>query len=271
MVGEFSWTTSFNIAANRNNIVDLVGQVIEGGDYNRAFDGSPIGVFFTVEFAGADPSNGDAIWYLNTADDAAVAAANPGTVFEHNGRFVSSDYSLAERKVVGDPNPDFIGGFNNTFSYKGFDLNVLFQFVTGNQIHNAGGLYMSASYDWFDNQTADQMNGWTPENTNTDIPEARFAWGNGTQDSDRWMEDGDFIRLKTVSLAYILPRSFLSRVGINSARIYFTGQNLITWTKYSGWDPEVNTDFLASNIGLGNDFYAAPQARTLMAGINLGF
>lgn len=270
-VGEFSWSTSFNIAANDNEITNLQGQVITGGDYNQAREGFPIGVFYTVEFAGANPANGDAIWYLNTADDAAVAAANPGSVFELDGRYVTSDYSLAERKVLGNPNPDFIGGFNNTFSYKGFDLNVLFQFVYGNEIHNAGGLYMSASFDWFDNQTADQLDGWTPENTNTDVPEARFVWGNGTQDSDRWIEDGSFIRLKTVNLAYNVPRELTSRIGINSLRLYVTGQNLITWTKYSGWDPEVNTDFLAGNIGLGNDFYAAPQARTIMAGINLGF
>ena len=285
---DFSWSTSFNIARNQNKITNIQGQVIEGGDYNRAVEGQPIGVFYTVQFAGANPMNGDAIWFLNT--DPNQADIDAGTVFEHKGRFVTSDYSLAERVIVGDPNPDYIGGLTNNFSYKNFDLSVLLQFVTGNQIHNAGGLYMSASFDWFDNQTTDQLDGWTPSydangvevpyndptvatvgNYDTMVPEARMAWGNGTQDSDRWIEDGDFLRLKNVTLSYNVPRKFMQSIGMRTARLYVTGQNLLTWTKYSGWDPEVNTDFLASNIGLGNDFYAAPQARTIIGGITLGF
>lgn len=273
-VGEFSWRTSFNFARNINKVTNLDGQIIEGGDFNRAQEGSPVGVFFGAEFAGADPRNGDALWFWNNDAWDGNAGSLPNGVFlldRFGNKPVTNNFGAANRIVLGDPNPDFIGGLTNQFSYKGFDLNILLQYQYGNDIHNAAGNFMSASFDFFDNQTTDQLDFWTPDNPNTDVPEARFISGNGTQLSSRWLEDGSFIRLKTVTLAYSLPRSILSQVGMNSLRVYATGQNLITWTSYSGWDPEVNTDFLASNIGLGNDFYAAPQARTILFGINLGF
>jgi TonB-linked SusC/RagA family outer membrane protein len=278
MVGEFEWKTTFNIARNRNKITDLAGNVILGGTMNQAREGQPIGVFYTVEFAGANPANGDAVFYVNAPNENDVdflAAVAAGDIFKVDGRFgdryITADYSLTNRVVVGDPNPDYVGGIANSFKYKGFDLDVLFQFVRGNDIYNGGGLFMSASYDWFDNQTSDQKNSWTPENTNTNVPEARFLGGNGTQESSRWIEDGSFVRLKTVTFGYNASRKFAQRLGFNTLRVYATGQNLITWTKYTGWDPEVNADHLATNIGLGNDFYSAPQARTLLMGLNIGF
>ncbi len=85
------------------------------------------------------------------------------------------------------------------------------------------------------------------------------------------MQDGSYLRLKTATLSYTLPTSLTNRAKLDRVRLYVTGQNLLTFTKYTGWDPEVNTDYLAGNIGLGNDFYSAPQAKTIIVGINLGF
>jgi TonB-linked SusC/RagA family outer membrane protein len=275
LTGAFSWKTTFNIGRNQNKITNIQGQILNGGFVNQAREGYPIGSFYTVEFAGANPDNGDAIWYVNAEDESSAAfqalVAN-GSVFQYKGRYVTANYALANRKVVGNPNPLYQGGITNTFSYKGFDLSVLFQFVRDFDIYNGGGVYMSANYEWLDNQTLDQQNAWTPSNTNTMVPQARFADApNGSQRSSRYLEDGSFWRLKTLSLGYNISRKWTQRLGVNSLRVYATGQNLITWTKYSGWDPEVNTDFLAGNIGLGNDFYSAPQARTWLAGINVGF
>lgn len=268
LVGELSWSTSFNFARNINQLTDLAGQVIEGGFISRAIEGEPIGVFFAQEFAGVDPDNGDALYYLNTVNlDGSI------------NRETTNDYGAAERVVVGDPNPDFIGGIGNTLSYKGLDMYFLFNFVQGNDIYNGGGRFQSASGDWFDNQTIDQLNGWTDSNRNTDIPEARFAGGNGTGHSSRWISEGSYVRLKTTTLGYTLPSNITERVKLQKVRVYVSGQNLLTFTDYDGWDPEVNTDFLtgdnladnSGNISQGNDFYAAPQARTITFGVNIGF
>ena len=164
-----------------------------------------------------------------------------------------------------------IYGFNANASYKGFDLNILFQGVAGNKIYNAGGLFMSANGRYEDTSTRDQLARWQKPGDITMIPQARIYRNNGAQASSRWLEDGSYLRLKTVTLGYNFLPSLLSRLSLTSLRLYVTGQNLLTFTKYTGWDPEVNTDFLASNVFLGNDFYAAPQPKNLIFGVKVGF
>ncbi len=259
-VGNFEWSTSLNFARNLNKITDLQGQVIEGGFVNRAVEGEPIGVFFAPEYAGVDPDNGDALYYLNTQN-------TDGSL----DRGTTNDVNLAQRVVIGDPNPDFIGGITNNFAYKGIELSVFFQGVFGNQIYNGGGKFQSANGDYFDNQTKKQMNRWQNPGDITDIPQARLYEGNGTAESSRYLSDGTYVRLKTVTLGYNFPASLVERLNLTKFRIYASGQNLLTFTDYEGWDPEVNTDYLAGNISQGNDFYSPPQARTITFGINLGF
>ncbi len=258
---DFEWNTSFNIARNRNRVKALDGdqELIDSGSsrwLNVVKVGESIGVFYGREFAGADPDNGDALWYLNT----------PGSERE-----TTNDFNAAARVVLGDPNPDWIGGLTNNFRFKDFDLSILLQFVTGNQIYNGGGGFQSANGDWFDNQTRDQLNRWQQPGDITMVPQARLAYGNGVQASSRYLEDGDYLRLKNVTLGYNVPSSVLEKANLRSLRIYMTGINLATFTNYSGWDPEVNTDYRSSNINQGNDFYSAPQAKTLTFGLNVGF
>lgn len=271
--GEFFWSSSFNIAFNTNKITDLNGQVLQGGYINRAVEGEPLGVFFSREFAGANPNNGDALYYLN--HDPTQAELDNGTAFTvegmYGGRYVTNDPNSATRKVIGDPNPDFTGGFSNKFSWKGFDLDMLWQFVYGNKIYNGGGGFMSASGYYFDNQTTDQLNAWQQPGDITDVPQARLYWDNGTSSSSRYLSDGSYLRLKTLTFAYNLPQDLLTRVHLNKVRFFITGTNLLTFTEYDGWDPEVSTDYLDSNLALGNDFYAAPQPRTISIGVNFGF
>ncbi|WAC09978.1 SusC/RagA family TonB-linked outer membrane protein [Dyadobacter pollutisoli] len=268
IVGAFKWNTSFNIANNKNKVTDIQGQIIEGGirSMSRVMEGQPVGVFYTVEYAGVDPANGNALFYKNTTG---TDGAIDRTTVTNNG------YNSAKRVVAGNPNPKFVGGITNTFSYKGFDLNVFFNGVAGNKINFYGvGQYSSANGIYEDNQTADQMNAWTAENPNTDVPEARFYRGNGNQASSRYIFDGSYLRLRSLTLGYNLPASLISRIKMDRVRLYVSALNLATFTNYKGWDPEVNTDDLSAKdmkFALGNDFYTAPQPRTVLVGINIGF
>ncbi|WP_428657235.1 SusC/RagA family TonB-linked outer membrane protein [Runella sp.] len=270
LVGAFKWKTSLNLAINRNKITNLKsnptdaqGQIIEGGlnSMSRAVEGQPLGTFFTVEYAGVDPANGDALWYKNST--------NTDGSIDHS---TTNNYNLAQRVVVGNPQPKLIGGFTNTFSYKGFDLTVFFNGIFGNKINFYGvGRYSSANARFEDNQTVDQLDSWTKENPNAKFPEARLFYNNGAQPSSRFIQDGSFVRLRNVTLSYSLPKALVNKAKINSVRFFLTGQNLLTFTKYTGWDPEVNADDVVSNIAQGYDFYTAPQARTITGGINIGF
>ncbi|PKD42732.1 SusC/RagA family TonB-linked outer membrane protein [Rhodohalobacter barkolensis] len=261
LVGEFQWTSNFNIAFNENKITDLGGQIITGGFLNRAVEGEPIAVMWGKEYAGVDPDNGDALYYLHSDDGKDYDA---GT---------TNSYSEANDVVIGDPNPDFVGGLGNRFSYKNFDLNVLLQFVYGNDIYNGGGRYQSANGDFFDNQTKDQLNRWQEPGDITDVPEARLFGGNGSNPSSRYIHDASYLRLKNVVLGYTLPQSALDRMGLRRVRLYVSGVNLLTFTDYPGWDPEVNTDLYSqsNNLNIGNEFYSVPQARTISFGVNIGF
>lgn len=255
----FRWTTSFNFAANQNKITYLDGQVL-GDDVNKAKEGQPLGVFFTREFAGADPQNGDALYYKNTPK-------TDGSL----DRTTTNNYNEAKDVVVGNPNPKLIYGFSNAVTYKGFELEVLLQGVYGNKLYNGGGQYMSASgSNGFDNQTTDQLAYWNKPGDKTMVPEPRLFYANGTNASSRYISDGSYLRVKEVLLAYNLPKALLAKWKMDRVRLYVRAQNLFTITKYKGWDPEVNADYQASNINIGQDFYSAPQFKTVVFGVNIG-
>ena len=257
LVGDFRWTTQINFGRNKNTLTNLNDQVIEDGFINRAVEGQPIGVFFTAEYAGVDPETGDAIYYKNTNSGSNVI-----------DRSTTNDLNEAERVVVGDPNPDFIYGINNTFAWKGIDLAIFFQGVQGNEIYNGGGVFQMDGFGWFDNQDRRILDRWQQPGDQTDIPQLRFL--SGASESSRFISDGSYLRLKTLTLGYTLPKEFTRKLRIEKLRVFAIGYNLLTFTDYEGWDPEVNTDYLASNISLGNDFYSSPQARTISVGVSLG-
>ncbi len=264
-VGKFKWNTSLNFATNKNKVIDIQGQIIEGGirNMNRVMEGQPIGVFYTVEYAGVNPDNGDALFFRNTQ--------NPDGTLDRS-TVTNNGYNSAQRVVVGNPNPKLVGGITNNFSYKGFDMSIFLNGVFGNDINIYGlGQYSSANGIYEDNQTRDQLNAWTPENRETNVPEARFYRGNGNQASSRYIVDGSFIRLRTVSLGYTVPKEMIERLKLERLRVYVSGMNLATFTKYPLWDPEVNSDSFSSNFAIGNDFYTPPQPRTFLVGLNIGF
>jgi len=266
LTGVFKWKTSFNFSKNKNTVTNLQQQVIESNQGNlsisRAMEGQPIGIFFAQEFAGVDPENGDALYYLNTQLE--------GGGLDRN---TTNNYNEAQRVVIGDPNPDFIYGINNTFSWRGVELGILFQGVYGNDIFNAAGRFQMDGFGWFDNQDIRILNRWQQPGDQTDIPQVRFL--QASFHSSRFIEEGSYLRLKNLSLSYQLPREWIAKMGLRQLKIYFTGQNLLTITNYQGWDPEVNTDVsdwtTNGNIIAGEDFFTPPQAKTFLFGIKAGF
>ncbi|WP_151085835.1 SusC/RagA family TonB-linked outer membrane protein [Hymenobacter baengnokdamensis] len=268
LVGAFTWTTSFNAAINRNKITNLSGPAILGSNLSRAQEGQPLGVFVGPEYAGVDPANGDALYYVN-------ATKADGTL----DRSTTNDINGATSVVVGNPNPTWTGGITNTLSYKGIDLTATLVGVFGNQIYDGGAQYYSVGFNnGYDNQTIDQLGRWQKPGDITNIPKASLFTGNGTGASSRFVRNGDYGRLRTVVLGYNLPATLVKRGYLQSARVFVQALNLLTFTKYKGWDPEVSADYLTggtstsqNNINQGVDFYTAPQPRTFTAGVNLGF
>ncbi len=257
----FRWSVGGNISWNQNKIIKLDGDTdtLPGNDgrfMNSLIVGQPIGVFYGPKYAGVDPSNGDALYFLS--DD----------------KTTTNDYNAAGYFVVGTPNPKYIYGFNTALSFKGIELNVLFQGVAGNSIQNGAGGFMSANGDWFDNQTADQLRRWQNVGDITDVPQARLAWlgnpSNGISSSSRYVEDGSYLRLKTLTLSYLLPGTVLESIKLRSVKFFVSGQNLLTFTNYTGWDPEVNANYRPGSKNQGSDFYAAPQIKTISFGVNVG-
>jgi TonB-linked SusC/RagA family outer membrane protein len=265
LTGAFEWTTSLNFSYNINTVTDLGGQTLidEGGSrvMNVVKLDEQLGVFYGAEFAGVDPANGDALWYVNTKDADGNVIDNTST---------TNDFSLANFVVLGNPTPPILGAITNTFNYKGISLSFTFQGVTGNDIHLAGDSYMAANAPWWDNQTKDQLGSWTTPGQITMIPQARLGYSNGDQArSSRFLSPGDYLKLRSALLSYDLPSGVAKKVGLGGIRIYAQAQNLLTFTKYRGWDPEVSSDDFVTNIVSGLDFYSAPQPRTIIFGISI--
>lgn len=249
----FKWNTSLNVSYNKNKVKNIQGQIIEStGGEQRAVEGEPIGVFYMAKFAGVDPETGDALYI----DDA--GKPNP-------------DFSKAQRMVVGKATPDWTGGFTNTFSGYGFDLSVFFSFVQGNSIYNRAGIYQDNGFaGGFDNQLRDVLNRWQKPGDITNVPRLSYYFADGASDnSSRWLYDGSYIRLKTLTLGYTLPASVINALKISGLRVYVAGYNLWTTTKYNG-DPEINSDVLG-NIAGGIDYYTVPQAKQITLGLNVKF
>jgi len=256
--GDFTWNTDFNIAFNKNEVLDLDGQII--GTRWRAMEGQPLGVFWMPKFAGVDPDNGDALFYT---DDTRTTTTN--------------NIAAAADQIVGDPNPDFLGGINNTFRYRGFDLSVLAQFVYGNDLRNGGHQWQNEAFATLDNKIKYVYeNRWQQPGDIAEVPQLRLGVNNGYGISSRQVHDGSYLRIKDVTLGYTLPRSFVQRANISSMRVYVKGLNLYTLTDYIGWDPEANFTGTSPgaqtmNLVQGYDFYTAPQPRTITLGVNLEF
>ncbi|ADF51036.1 MAG: TonB-dependent receptor [Zunongwangia sp.] len=249
---DFTLSTSFNIAKNKNEVKRLPNDgadIISGQNIQR--EGESLNSFYLVEYAGVDPENGDALYYLNG-----------------KGSETTTNFNEANRVVAGAPYAEWIGGLTSNLYFHGIDFSFTFQGEWGASLYNGGGVYQSANGDYFDNQTADQMNRWQQPGDITDVPQARLYAGNGVANSTRYLEDADFIRLRNLTLGYTFPESIADKLSMNNLRVYFSGLNLLTVTDYEGYDPESRSD---AGQGPGTTFYSAPAARTFSLGVNLKF
>ncbi len=245
-----NWSTSFNISRNRNKVLALYNdQPLDniGRGSNSVRVGEPMGIFYGYQSLGVDPSTGDIVF-----DD-----------INGDGQITSED-----RTKIGDPNPDFIGGLTNRLTYQNLELSVFLQFSYGNDIFNGTRIYIE-SMKGADNQTTAVIDRWMQPGDVTDIPRAtELDPNNNNRISSRFIEDGSYLRVKNVTLSYRLDRTLTQRIGVNSARVFLSGQNLLTFTNYSGMDPEVNYAG-PSDLVMGTDFFTHPQVRTVSFGVNL--
>ena len=259
--GTFKWKTNGNISFNRNRVVKLnnADQIFSGNSIIKV--GESVGSFYGNVF--------DGIWQnaeeVKAAGNLARTGDLPGAIKykDLNGDGVFNE--ATDRQILGSGLPKFIFGLTNNFSYKGFDLSIFFQGVQGNKILNATRKSMELS-DPSDNLLKTVIEGaWRADKPSNSLPSIRQWRSTGTDSF--YMEDGSFLRLKNVSLGYVLPvkTSFVKR-----ARVYVSGQNLLTFTDYRGYDPEVNSDF-NSNTQYGVDNYSYPAARTITLGASLSF
>ncbi len=249
--GPMKWTTNFNISSNRNKVTELYNdQPITdvGRGSNSVLVDQPIGVFYMLESLGVDPSTGDLVFKDENKDGAVTDA---------------------DRKVAGNPNPDFYGGLTNTFSFKGFDLSIFLQFTVGNDIYNGVRQYAeNMTFGDNDNQLTTIQKRWRQPGDRVPVPRANGQFNNDI--TSHYLEDGSFLRLKNVSLGYTLPKTWVEKAHLKSVRVYMNMQNLWVLTAYTGYDPEVNYSGI-DPIRAGTDFFTFPQPRSIMGGINIKF
>ncbi|MCE7067149.1 TonB-dependent receptor [Dyadobacter sp. CY326] len=266
---EFKWNSQANWSMNRNKVLEIPGYTpTSQGELSGHLKvngswlapGLPVGVWNLLQYDGVFQDQDQLDRGPRSTSNDKLGDAR---FVDRNG---NGSINLAEdRMIVGDPNPDFIFGWSNNLSYKGFDLSVYMQGTYGNDILNIQRAESNVSGPW-GNQRREILDRWTPTNTNTNISRARVTVNPLLVQSSWLIEDGSFLRVKTASLGY----TFKPSKGISSCRVYVSGQNLLTFTKYSGFDPEVNSPG-NNNLQLGVDYNAYPAARTFLVGVNVGF
>ncbi len=257
---DFTWRTSFNIGFNKNTIIDLPvnpdedgRNFLQGSAVQRAITGYSKNSFYLIRYYGINPQTGNAEWLKK---DGAVTTTP-----------LASD-----RVIVGKGNPDFSGGITNTFTYKNFDLSAFFNFSYGNDVYLDGlqfaDNFSSGSY----NKSVKLLNYWKQPGDDAFAPALNSSTRTTYQQaSTKQLMDGSYMRLKTLSAGYSFPKELLQRTKLfTSLRIYFQGQNI--WTiknKDFRGDPEISANG-ASNLVLGQSFFALPQAKTFTFGVNIG-
>ncbi|GAB4246459.1 MAG: TonB-dependent receptor [Ekhidna sp.] len=257
--GPLTWDLGVNVATINNEVKALapgVDIIRFGADGENVVEvGQPLGAFSLVRYAGVDPNNGDALYINSDGDEVNV-------------------FNLNDRVIAGDPFPDYFGGINSTWGFKGLELTTFWQFNVGNDVFREEGQFSQTNLQSIFNQEKNQLDYWTPTNTDASIPQPRNTAiiggpSNGGNASTRYLEDGSYIRLKTVTLAYTLPTEITQKIGIQRIRAFASGQNLLTFTNYGGPDPEVNSNRAGNaNVSQGNTFFAQPQAKTYTFGLN---
>jgi TonB-dependent starch-binding outer membrane protein SusC len=283
-IGELRYDIGGNLSAYKNN-VDKLGEnplfAIAGAQareqrLTRTQQGLPLSYFYGYNVIGI---------FQNEGEVSSSPKQGFGTAADGVGRFKYQDVDgngkidAADRTNIGSPHPTFTYGLNINVAYKDFDVTLFGQGSQGNKIYNftkyfsdfVGVFYQSG-------KGLNTLNAWTPSNTNTTVPKLTSGTPNGeTETNSYFVEDGSYLRLKNLQLGYTLPKMMLDKVGIERVRFYVQGQNLLTFTKYSGLDPELSLrsfsagDARTTNLDIGVDRGSYPVAKTLLVGVNLTF
>ena len=256
LTGKFEWTTNLIFSANRNKVLSL-----GGADYFFVTDPAstttlPTQIIKVGESVGS--------FYMYQTDGVDAATGNQKYKDLNIDGKITQD---ADRAIVGSSQPKFLASITNTFRYKNFDLSVFLNSSYGNKIFNwtRANLELGTGYN---GAVATLLNRWTATNTNTDMHKA--IENPAVTISDRFVEDGSYIRLKNISLGYTFPKKLISKIKLKAARIYVSGSNLVTWTNYTGYDPEVNTNG-QNSISSGMDRGAYPTAKSVIGGVSITF
>ena len=310
---DFTWTTDFNIAFNRSKVMDLYGE--SGSDYFiQDYDsrmgykievGKPLGQYYGLIYDGIYTTddftqNADGTYTLNPdvpyLKGSTRSKVKPGDVKYKNVAGEVDDkglpvYSINDRTVIGNAQPKFTGGMNNTFRYKGFDLTVFMNFVYGNKVFNMSTQRFIGPYMANQNTLAKMANRFTlidPQTGKEATELTRLAAMNPNQynastlwnissnnknaisdHSSYYLEDGSYLRLNTITLGYTLPKTLVQKAKISNARVYCTLNNIHTFTGYTGYDPEVAASSSALTPGVDNSSY--PRSKSWVLGVNLTF
>jgi TonB-dependent starch-binding outer membrane protein SusC len=257
--GPVKWLVDANISFNRSKVEKLYkGEDIQGSyinvtliddHFNILREGEPFAVFYG---------------YLDDGYD------ETGRLGKYKDLEPDGIINVNDKTIIGDPNPDFIYGFNSTLSYMNFDFTIFIQGTQGNDIFNLAGLSNTLDVGFGGNMPKEVLyNHWTPEN-----PDAKYPTPSRTNQvrvSDRFIEDGSYLRFRNIQLGYNIPFSKLGIAGIKNVQVYVGGKNLITITNYSRWDPEVNSLGGSSSINQGIDYHTYPVNKSVNFGIRADF
>ncbi len=258
LTGAFKWDLDINLSANRNKVVKLYnGDDILGGyvsvvaiqdNINILREGQPIGRFYGYLEDGYDEKGH--IKYQDLKEDGSI--------------------NSADKTYIGDPNPDFIYGVNSGMSYKNFQLDIFLQGSQGNDLFNVSAVAYAADYGYGMNMLREVLyDHWSADNPNAKYPV--ISQNSTVNVSDRFVEDGSYLRLKNIQLAYTFSGNMLKADWFRSLQLYMSAQNLLTWTNYSGWDPEVNSMGGATSTTPGVDNKVYPMSKTFTFGIRASF
>ncbi len=288
---DFQFNFNVNLSKNENQVLRLpdnysliYGNMLENGNYKISIKpGEPLGGFFGYQYAGVYKSdddaivrdkNGDPVYGFNKDNPMTMIMGGPsGYVFEGgDAKYVDQNHDgkIDELDIVylGDLNPKLMGGTGARIQYKSFILNTFLFFKVGQKIINQTRMDTEKMYN-YDNQSLATNWRWRREGDSTDIPRALYNDGFNWLGSDRFVEDGSYIRLKTLSLSYLLKPELAKKLRVREMRIFATAYNLYTWTNYSGQDPDVAPPQKPDT--LPKDYSKTPPSRKYMFGVNIKF
>jgi hypothetical protein len=265
----FEWETGFTFGYNKNEVVALRGDEVRyplGHAGMPGFGnsiwlevGEPLGLFRGYEQVG--------VWKSSEAAEAASYGTIPGApklVDQNDDGIINSDDLVA----IGNAQPDFSYGWNNRFFYKNFDLNIFIQGIYGNEILNLMRVRSEMTTGDSDATGVRILDRWTPTNEDTDIPSFEGSVGMKYETS-RWVENGSYLRVKEITLGYNFPQGWVQKLRIASFRIYISGSNLLTFTDFTGYDPE--SSMHADDAWSGINISPYPSQKIYTLGLNLKF